>query len=55
MEIKPIELDENTVLLTIFLKHHQTMNLNEIAEKLKKQSFGKIFPQKALRWLHGML
>jgi hypothetical protein len=44
MEIKPIELDDNTVLLTIFLKHHQTMNLNEIGEKLKKSEFWKNFP-----------
>ena len=48
MEIKPIELDENTVLLTIFLKHHQTMNLNEIAEKLKKTEFWKNFPPEGI-------
>ena len=30
MDIKPVQLDDDTFLLTIFLKHHQTMNLGEI-------------------------
>ncbi len=36
--------NENTILLTIFLKHQQTMNLGEINEKLAETGFWKAFP-----------
>ncbi len=35
--------DEN-VMITIFLKHHQSMNLGEIGEKLTENGFWKKFP-----------
>jgi hypothetical protein len=35
---------EDKVLVTIFLKHHQTMNLGEINEKLTETGFWKKFP-----------
>ena len=37
-------MSDNTVLLTIFLKHHQTMNLAEIGDKLSDTGFWKKFP-----------
>lgn len=48
MDNKPIELNENTFLLTIFLKHQQVMNLNEINEKLSKTGFWKNFPPEGI-------
>jgi hypothetical protein len=35
---------EDKVLITIFLKHDQTMNLGEIGEKLAETGFWKKFP-----------
>lgn len=35
---------EGEMLLTIFFKHHQTMNLGEINEKLENTGFWKKFP-----------
>jgi hypothetical protein len=35
---------DNTILITIFLKHHQSMNLGEIGEKLDETDFWKKFP-----------
>lgn len=37
-------MSENTLLVTIFLKHDQTMNLGEINEKLAATGFWKKFP-----------
>ena len=37
-------MSENTILLTIFLKHHQEMNLDQIGEKLTATGFWKKFP-----------
>jgi len=48
MENQPIELDEKTMLLTIFLRHQQTMNVNEINEKLSKTGFWKNFPPEGI-------
>ena len=48
MDSKPIELNENTILLTVFLKHQQVMNLNEINEKLAKTGFWKNFPPEGI-------
>lgn len=39
-----INLKDDEVLLTIFLKHHQTMNLGEIGAKLKETGFWRKFP-----------
>ena len=38
--------NEGEMLLTIFLKHHQTMNLAEINEKLEQTGFWKILIHK---------
>jgi hypothetical protein len=48
MENKPIELNENTILLTVFLRHQQVMNLGEINEKLSKTGFWKNFPPEGI-------
>ena len=48
MENKPIELNENTILLTVFLRHQQVMNLSEINEKLSKTGFWKNFPPEGI-------
>ena len=48
MDIKPVKLDDDTFLLTVFLKHHQTMNLSEIGEKLGKTEFWKNFPPEGI-------
>jgi hypothetical protein len=48
MDNKPIELNENTFLLTVFLKHQQTMNLSEINDKISKTGFWKIFPPEGI-------
>jgi hypothetical protein len=48
MDNKPIELNENTFLLTVFLKHQQTMNLSEINEKISKTGFWKNFPPEGI-------
>ncbi len=37
-------MSDNIVLLTIFLKHDQSMNLAEIGEKLTATGFWKKFP-----------
>lgn len=37
-------MQNGNVLITIFLKHHQTMNLDEIGEKLEDTGFWKKFP-----------
>jgi uncharacterized protein with GYD domain len=37
-------MSENTILVTIFLKHDQTKNLSEIGERLGKTGFWKKFP-----------
>jgi hypothetical protein len=34
----------NTILLTIFLRHDETMTLGEINEKLRQQNYYKMFP-----------
>ena len=39
---------EDQILLTIFLKHDQSMNLEEINEKLKKTGFYKNFPPEGI-------
>ncbi len=41
IDIKPVELVDNTFLLTIFLKYHQTMNLSEISRKNSERSLQK--------------
>jgi hypothetical protein len=48
MDNKPIELNENTILLTVFLRHQQVMNLGEINEKLGKTGFWKNFPPEGI-------
>ncbi|MCZ6556562.1 MAG: hypothetical protein O7A69_02145 [SAR324 cluster bacterium] len=40
--------NDGEMMLTIFLKHHQTMNLGEINEKLEATSFWKIFPPEGI-------
>jgi uncharacterized protein with GYD domain len=35
---------DGKILLTVFLKHDQAMNLNEINEKLRKQGYYEKFP-----------
>ena len=37
-------MSDNSFLLTIFLKHDQTMNLSEIGDKLSDTDFWKKFP-----------
>ena len=37
-------MSENTLLLTIFLKHDHTMNLGEIGDKLADTGFWRKFP-----------
>lgn len=37
-------MSDGSILLTIFLKHQQTMNLGEINEKLAETGFWKHFP-----------
>lgn len=37
-------MDDNTMMLTIFLKHHQTMRLEEINQKLDESGFWTTFP-----------
>lgn len=41
-------MSDNTILLTIFLKHDQTMNLNEIGQKLSETKFWVNFPPKGV-------
>ena len=48
MDIKPVKLDDDTFLLTVFLKHHQIMNLSEIGEKLGETEFWKNFPPEGI-------
>jgi hypothetical protein len=38
--------DENSILLTIFLKHDQSMNVDENQKVLEEQGFYKSFPPK---------
>ncbi len=37
-------MSDEKVLITIFLKHHQSMNLEQINEKLAQTGFWKKFP-----------
>jgi hypothetical protein len=41
------------MLLTVFLKHRQSMNLAEINQKLDQTGFWKKFPPEASRWCPG--
>lgn len=42
---KPVAISaDNAVLLTVFLKHDQSRNLNEIRTKLTEQELFKVFP-----------
>ena len=41
-------MDNDTILLTIFLKHDQSMNLDEINVKLKETGFWKKFPPEGI-------
>lgn len=43
-----IELNQDEILLTIFLKHNQSMNLSEIGSKLKSTGFWRKFPPKGV-------
>lgn len=40
----PAPASDGQILLTVFLKHDQAMNLNEINEKLAKQGYYEKFP-----------
>ena len=40
--------NDGEMMLTIFLKHHQTMNLAEINEKLEQTGFWKKFPPEGI-------
>jgi len=48
MDKEPIKLAEDEMLLTIFLKHHQIMNLDEIGKKLAETEFWKKFPPEGI-------
>ncbi len=48
MASKPKKKADNFILLTIFLKHQQYMNLQEIGEKLDETNFRKIFLPKGV-------
>lgn len=42
---KPVAISaDNAVMLTVFLKHDQSRNLNEIRTKLTEQELFKVFP-----------
>ncbi|AZE89097.1 hypothetical protein [Pseudomonas orientalis] len=42
---KPVSVSaDNAVMLTVFLKHDQSRNLNEIRAKLTEQELFKVFP-----------
>ena len=40
------ELDDDSILLTVFLKHDQSKTLGEIKEILKETRFNEVFPPK---------
>jgi len=44
---------DGKILLTVFLKHDQAMNLNEINEKLAKQGYYEKFPPPASKSTAG--
>ena len=48
MASKPKKKADDYILLTIFLKHQQYMNLQEIGEKLQETKFREIFPPKGV-------
>lgn len=47
-EQKPKQDEKGTILLTIFLKHDQSRNLDDLQAQLKKNGFNKNFPPEGI-------
>ena len=45
---QPAPAGQDTILLTVFLKHDQSKNLDQINEQLKRQEFYKSFPPEGI-------